>query len=75
MFVLSVDGMLGKEVLIIITNLSRLMAAKLEELISHVRSWVNGQLTILFMRSYYHMFFGYCLPSPLQDQELDWDPG
>ena len=35
------DGMLGKEALVILTNLSLLMAEKLKEPISHVHGWVN----------------------------------
>ena len=35
-FVLSVDGMLGREALVILTNLSQLMAAKMDDPISHM---------------------------------------
>ena len=74
-FVLSVDGMLGKEALIVLTNLIRLMAKKLEEPLSHVCGWVNGRIIIAVARSYSRMIRGDRLPSPLWDQEPDWDPG
>ena len=40
-FFLSADGMLVKDALVILSNLSQLMSEKLEEPISHVRGWVN----------------------------------
>ena len=40
-FILSVDGMLRKEALVVLSNLSRLVKEKLEETISHVHGWVN----------------------------------
>ena len=46
MFVLSVYGMLGKEALIVLTNLSRLMASKMEKPILHVTDWINGRIEI-----------------------------
>ena len=49
-FSLSVDGMLGKEALFVLANLSRLMAEKLEKSISHVFDWVNGRITIMVVR-------------------------
>ena len=42
LFVFSVDFMLGKEALVILTTFSRLMAEKLKKSISHVRGWVNS---------------------------------
>ena len=35
-FFISVDGMLGKEALVIVANLSQLMADKMDESISHM---------------------------------------
>ena len=35
-FVLSVDGMFGKEAMVVLANLSQLMLSKMEESISHV---------------------------------------
>ena len=52
----------------------RLMSKKLEERISHVCWWVNGWVTIEFLRSYSRMIRGDPLPSPLKDREPDWDP-
>ena len=40
-FVLSADGMLVKEALGILVNVIRLMAAKMDEPISHMRGWIN----------------------------------
>ena len=54
-FVLSVDGMLGREALVILENLSQLMAAKMDEPISHVQVWINGQFEIAVARSYSRM--------------------
>ena len=51
------------------------MVAKLEEIISHVRGWVNGRITIGVARSYSRMICGARLPSPLWDREPDWDLG
>ena len=65
-FVLLVDGMLGKEALVVLTNLSRLMVEKLEEPISHVRGWVNGRIAVAVARSYSRMIHGDRLPSPLR---------
>ena len=52
-FIFSVYGMPGKEALVVLTNLSQIMAEKLEEPISHVRGWVNSRSSITFVRSYY----------------------
>ena len=43
---ISIDGVLGKEALIVLANLSQLMAVKMDEPISHVRGWINGQMEI-----------------------------
>ena len=43
--------MLGKEDLVVLTNLSQLMAEKLQETISHVRGWVNAWIAIVVARS------------------------
>ena len=67
--------MLEKEALIVLTNLSQLMAAKIEEPILHVRGWVNGRIAIKVGRSYSHMIRGARLPSPLRYRYPDWDSG
>ena len=43
---LSVDGMLGKEAPVVLSNLSRIITEKPEEPISHERGWFNGRITI-----------------------------
>ena len=72
-FILSVDGMIGREDLVIVANLSGLMAEKNYEPILHVRGWINGLIAIVVARSYSRMIRGDQLPSPLRDQESDWD--
>ena len=49
-FSLSVDGMLVKEALVVLPNLSLLMAMIMEEPILHVRGWVNSQIVIIVSR-------------------------
>ena len=71
LFLLSVDGMLGKEALVVLTNLSRLISTKLKEPLSQVRGWFNGLITITATRSYSKMILRDCLTSSLWDQELD----
>ena len=68
-FFLSVDCMLGKEALVILTNLTRLMAAKLDKSFSHVRGWVNAQIAIMVTKSYYCMIHRAFPPSTLQYRE------
>ena len=45
-FSLSVHGIIRKEAIVVLMNLSRLMAVKLEEPLSHVCGWVNSRITI-----------------------------
>ena len=66
--------MLGKEVLYVTKNLSRLMAEKIEETISHVHGWVNVWIVFAVARSYSHMIHIDFLHSTLWDQEPNWDP-
>ena len=49
-FILSVDSMIGRESQFVLPNLSRLMAAETEELILHMRGWVNDRIIIVVMR-------------------------
>ena len=74
LFVLSVDGMLGREALVVIYPLSRVMAEKREEHLSQVRGWVNGKITIAVTRSYSQVIRGAWLPSPLWEWEPGWYP-
>ena len=57
-FVLSVDGMLGREALVVLANLNQIMAAKMDEPILHVWGWINGGISISFVISYSHMICG-----------------
>ena len=54
-FVLSVDGLLGKESHIVLANLSQLVAEKMEEPILHMCSWFNGLIVITVARLYSFM--------------------
>ena len=74
-FVISVGGMLGKEDLVVIPHFRLLMAAKMDEPITHVRLWINGQFSIEVARSYSQIICVSRLPSPLRCQDPDWDPG
>ena len=51
-FVLSVYGILGREDIVIISNLSQIMVEKLEEPISDVCGWVSGWIAISVARNY-----------------------
>ena len=66
--------MLGREALDVLENLSQLMAAEMDEPISHVRVWINGRIEIAVARSYSQIIHGYRLPNPLRDQYPKWDP-
>ena len=73
LFILYVDGIIGNEALVVITNLIWLMEEKTEEPILQVRFWVNGWTAIVVAKFYSHMIRGDCLPSPLQDRDKDWE--
>ena len=73
LFLLLVDGMLGREALFILSQLSRVMVDKREEPLSLVRGWVNVRIAIAVARSYSRMIRGARLPSPLREREPDWD--
>ena len=70
---LSIDGMLGREYLSVLTQFSRNMAEKLDKLISHILGWINVRISITVARSYSSMICKAQLHSPRQDRELDWD--
>ena len=42
LFVLSIDGMLGKEALVVLANSIQLVAAKMDEPILHMKGWINS---------------------------------
>ena len=73
-FVLSINGMLGREALVVLANLSQLIAAKMDEPILHVQVWINGRFEIMVVRFYSCNIRGARLISPLRDQDPDWDP-
>ena len=75
LFVLSVDRLLGREDLVVLSELSQVMAEKREEPLLQVRGWVNGSITIAVARSYSGIINRARLPSPLWEQEMDWDTG
>ena len=55
LFVLSVDGMLGREDLVVLTQPSRIMAAKMDKTISHLQGWINNRIAIAVARLYSRM--------------------
>ena len=65
---LSVYGMLRKEAIVILANLSQLMAKKPKEPLSSGCGWVNIWIVIVVAMSYYHIICGDFIPSPLRDQ-------
>ena len=67
--------MLGKEALVVLANLSRLMEVKMEGPISHVCGWVNGRIEILVIRLYSCVICGPRIPSPLWYRDPDWGLG
>ena len=66
--------MLGRESLVVLVNLSQLMAGKTDEPILHVWGWVNYRMAIVVGISYSQMICGYRFPDTLKDRDLDWDP-
>ena len=52
LFVISIDGMIGREALAVLAKLSRTMAEKMDEPILHVRGWINGQMKTAVEISY-----------------------
>ena len=73
LFVISDNGMLGREALVVIANLSRLMAEKMDEQILHVRGWVRYWISITLAISYSWIIHRDRLPSPLWYRETHWD--
>ena len=68
------DGILAREALVVISQLSRVMSDKREEPLLQVRGWLNGRIEIAIAMSYSRMIFRARLSSPLREQEPDWDP-
>ena len=73
MFVLSVDGMMGKEAQVVLVTLIQPVAAKMKEPISRVKGWVNIQISITVSRSYSQVLQGARVTSLLRTLEPDWE--
>ena len=73
MFVLSVDSILGREALVVLSNLIQLMAEKIDEPILHVNFWIKGRIAISVVRSYSRIIHGLQLPIPLWYWDPNWD--
>ena len=74
-FVISVDGMMGKEAQVILATLSIIMDDKIDEPISHVKCWFNGRIEIEVANLYSWVLCEYQVPSLLWTQEPDWESG
>ena len=74
-FSLSIDGMLGKEALVALPNLSLLVEVKMEEPILHVRGCVNSQILIAVSKYYHRMIHIAYPPSLLWYRDTDWESG
>ena len=73
-FVIYIFGMLGREYLVVLSNFSQLVAAKIDKLILYGWGWINDWIVIMVARSSSRMICGDRLPSPLWDQDPDWYP-
>ena len=74
-FFISVYGVLVKGALVAHTNLSLLMAEKVEEPISRMQVWINGRIEIVVARLYSRMIRRDFLTVPLWDRDPDWESG
>ena len=57
-FSISVDGMMGKDLLVVLATLIQIMATKIDEHIPHVTVWFNGWIVIEFARLYSRLLRG-----------------
>ena len=73
-FFLSVGGMLGREALVLLAQLSQTMAEKRDKTFLHVQGWINGRIKITVAGYYSRMIRRAQLPGPLQDREPYWYP-
>ena len=71
-FIISVGGMLGREALVVLTNLIQLVTEKMYDPILNVRGWINRRIPIAVTRSYSRMIRISWLSSPLRDRYTDW---
>ena len=65
-FVLSVDGMISRYTLVLLSQLIIFMSDKMKELLSQERGWVNVRTDIAIVRSSSQMIRGAQLPSLLR---------
>ena len=74
---IGVKCMLKLLLTVVLSQLSRVMAEKMEESLSQIRRWVNGRITIAVARSYSQMIRRTRLPSHLRQrkQGLDTESG
>ena len=70
---LSVNDMLGGEALALLADLSRIVAAKMDEPILHMWGWINSQIEIVVAISYSCMIHGDQPPSTLWYMDTNWD--
>ena len=68
------EGVLEREALVVLSQLSPAIADKREKYLLQVRGWVNRRITIDVARFYSQMISRARLPSPLREREPDWDP-
>ena len=73
-FFLSVGGMLGREALVLLAQLSQTMAEKRDKTFLHVQGWINSRIKITVAGYYSRMIRRAQLPGPLQDREPYWYP-
>ena len=74
-FVLSVDGMLGKEAQVLLKQLSQIMVEKMEEPVSHMRGWIDRKVVIAVTRFYSHILCYASLPITLWCRKPKLDSG
>ena len=66
---------MGNRALVVLTILSRVMAAKMDKPILHVTGWVNFRIKIAVARSHSRVMHGYRAPSTFQTWEPEWASG
>ena len=74
LFVLSINGILWREYLVVLFQLIWIMETKMDELNSHVQKWINSWIGISVVRSYSCMIHRDQFPSPFRDRDPEWDP-
>ena len=67
------DGVLGRESIVVLFQLSQVMAEKRKEPQSQVVGLVKGHISIAVERSYPWIIRGAWLPSPMREHDPGWD--